>query len=58
MATPNKLECSFCGKTKENRVKLVVGPTVCICNECVDLARDILNQDDERERKLRTGLPA
>ena len=52
MTTPNKLECSFCGKTKENHVKIVVGPTVCICNECVGLARDILNQDDERERKL------
>jgi ATP-dependent Clp protease ATP-binding subunit ClpX len=54
MATPIKLECSFCGKTKYDRVKIVVGPTVCICNECVDLARDILNQDDERERRLRS----
>ena len=54
MAIPKKLECSFCGKTKDHNVKIVVGPTVCICNECVDLARDILNQDEERERRLQT----
>lgn len=36
------LYCSFCGKTNHEVLKLIAGPTVFICNECVDLCSDIL----------------
>ena len=37
--------CNFCGKSKENVVKLIVGPDAAICNECVDLCGTLLVQD-------------
>jgi len=39
------LRCSFCGKSQNEVKKLIAGPTVYICNECVDLCRDILEGD-------------
>jgi len=36
-----KLYCSFCGKTQDEVKKLIAGPTVFICDECVDLCKDI-----------------
>ena len=39
------LRCSFCRKTEEHVKKLLAGPTVYICNECVDLCQDILSED-------------
>ena len=41
------LDCSFCGKTQEEVRKLVAGPSVYICDECVDLCNDILNEELE-----------
>jgi ATP-dependent Clp protease ATP-binding subunit ClpX len=38
--------CSFCGKKKEEVGKLIVSDQVAICNECVDLCRDLLTKDD------------
>jgi hypothetical protein len=38
--------CSFCGKPKEKVRRLVAGPGVYICNECVDLCREVLKDDD------------
>jgi ATP-dependent Clp protease ATP-binding subunit ClpX len=38
--------CSFCGKKKEEVSKLIVSDQVAICNECVDLCRDLLKNDD------------
>lgn len=35
--------CSFCGKTQNEVSRLIAGPTVMICNECIDLCQDILN---------------
>ncbi len=43
--TPSKLECSFCGKTQEEVRKLVAGPGVYICDECVALCNDILTEE-------------
>lgn len=37
----NPLYCSFCGKEKDEVAYLVAGPTVFICNECVELCREI-----------------
>ena len=45
------LRCSFCGKTQEEVKKLVAGPTVYICNECIALCNDILKEEDKGEAK-------
>ena len=37
-----KLHCSFCGKNQDEVKKLIAGPSVYICNECVDLCNDII----------------
>ncbi len=50
--TDNKkqLKCSFCGKTQEEVMRLIAGPDVFICNECVDLCCDIISSEyDEIE---------
>jgi hypothetical protein len=36
------LRCSFCGKSSEEVARVVIGPTVNICNECVDICNEIL----------------
>jgi ATP-dependent Clp protease ATP-binding subunit ClpX len=41
------LECSFCSKTQEQVRKLVAGPSAYICDECISLCYDIVQQDDE-----------
>ena len=38
----DKLNCSFCGKVQDDVKKLIAGPSVYICNECVDLCNDII----------------
>jgi len=45
------LRCSFCGKTQDEVKKLVAGPTVYICNECVALCNDILKEEDKGDAK-------
>ena len=46
---PNKydahLKCSFCGKSQEQVRKLIAGPGVYICDECVDLCNEILDEE-------------
>ncbi|MCL6488711.1 MAG: AAA family ATPase, partial [Alicyclobacillus mali] len=50
-----QLKCSFCGKTQEQVRKLVAGPGVYICDECIELCNEIveeqLGEDDEFELK-------
>lgn len=41
----HKLCCSFCGKPQKEAKKLVAGPGVCICDECIDLCINILDED-------------
>lgn len=45
MTTKGDLACSFCGKRQHEVRKLILGPMVQICNECVDLCGDILNEN-------------
>ena len=45
--TDGNLICSFCGKTQEEVRKLVAGPSVYICDECIDLCNDILTDELE-----------
>lgn len=47
------LDCSFCGKSQEEVRKLIAGPSVFICDECVDLCNDIIREDiQELEPKI------
>ena len=39
------LYCSFCGKSQHEVKKLIAGPSVFICNECVDLCNDIIKEE-------------
>ena len=43
------LECSFCGKKRDDVEKLVAGPSVCICNECVELCNEIVHEARQQE---------
>jgi ATP-dependent Clp protease ATP-binding subunit ClpX len=45
MSEKNTLYCSFCGKSQHEVKKLIAGPTVYICNECVELCMDIVQED-------------
>tara|TARA_B100001142_G_scaffold209231_1_gene207355 strand:+ start:1972 stop:3219 length:1248 start_codon:yes stop_codon:yes gene_type:complete len=45
----NKLSCTFCGKGQEEVKKLIAGPSVYICDECVDLCNDIIEEEVKAE---------
>ena len=47
--TPGTLRCSFCGKSQKEVKKLIAGPGVYICDECIDLCNDIIAEERERE---------
>ena len=51
-----KLRCSFCGKTQNEVDKLIAGEGVYICNECVRLCTDIIDEEDDATQG--EGLPA
>ena len=47
----SKLNCSFCGKNQSKVKKLIAGPNIYICNECVDLCNDILLEENKNEKE-------
>ncbi len=47
--TKNTLYCSFCGKSQHEVRKLIAGPNVFICNECVELCMDIIKEEDKTQ---------
>ena len=53
------LRCSFCNKDQNDVLKLIAGPTVFICDECVEVCNDIIADDNRFENKggLRSSLP-
>lgn len=52
------LRCSFCGKSQNEVKKLIAGPNVYICNECIDICNEIINDDEKAEAATtRTVLP-
>jgi len=55
--TKNTLYCSFCGKSQHEVRKLIAGPTVYICNECVELCMDIVKEDHKNLVFHGDGLP-
>ena len=44
------LRCSFCGKSQNEVKKLIAGPTVYICNECIDICIEIISDDAQQEQ--------
>jgi len=57
----NTLFCSFCGKSQHDVKKLIAGPTVFICDECIELCNEIIVEElsgaDQQEVKEEGGLP-
>src|ERR671914_408947 len=54
----NTLYCSFCGKSQHEVRKLIAGPTVFICDECVELCMDIIREEHKSALvKSRAGVP-
>ena len=54
----NTLYCSFCGKSQHEVRKLIAGPTVFICDECVELCMDIIREENKNTLvKSRDGVP-
>jgi len=54
----NTLYCSFCGKSQHEVRKLIAGPTVFICDECVELCMDIIREEHKSALvKSRDGVP-
>ena len=45
----DKLHCSFCGKAQDEVKKLIAGPSVYICNECVDLCNEIIEEETKND---------
>ena len=61
MTTNNKniLYCSFCGKSQHEVRKLIAGPTVFICDECVELCMDIIKEENKSSLvKHQDGVPS
>ena len=60
----SRLKCSFCGKTQDQVKKLIAGPEVYICDECVELCNEILdeeffeNKEKEGASKEKSGKSA
>src|SRR6266481_6567684 len=55
IATPHPIRCSFCGRGQDEVARLVSGPSVYICSECVKLCNDILEGELEREAPSSVG---
>ncbi len=56
-ANDDALRCSFCNKSQREVKKLIAGPTVFICDECVDICLDIIAEDKLHEQQQETDLP-
>jgi ATP-dependent Clp protease ATP-binding subunit ClpX len=57
--SPNVFHCSFCGKNQYEAGKLIAGPSVFICDECVKLCTDIIRDDRNSAQTVgRPGIPA
>jgi ATP-dependent Clp protease ATP-binding subunit ClpX len=54
---PDVLHCSFCNKNQNDVRKLIAGPTVFICDECVEVCNDIIADDNRFDRGTRSTLP-
>lgn len=57
--TTIKLNCSFCGKSQDEVKKLIAGPMVYICDECIELCNEIIQEEVKKERfdYIKTSIP-
>ena len=57
MSSDSRLKCSFCGKTQDQVKKLIAGPEVYICDECVELCNEILDEEffENKDKDAETG---
>jgi len=46
------LKCSFCGKSQKQVKKLIAGPGVYVCNECIDLCNEIIDEELKEDKEL------
>ena len=55
----DSLFCSFCGKNQKEVKKLIAGPTVFVCDECVELCMDIIKEDTTKynKEKIKQNIP-
>ena len=54
----DSLFCSFCGKSQKEVKKLIAGPTVFVCDECVELCMDIIKEDSKNNKiKVKEDIP-
>ena len=51
------LYCSFCGKPQSEATRLIAGPGVCICDECIELCLSILNEETIAPQKHKQENP-
>ncbi|HNL51579.1 MAG TPA: ClpX C4-type zinc finger protein, partial [Actinomycetota bacterium] len=49
------LKCSFCGKSQKQVKKLIAGPGVYICDECIDLCNEIIEEELQETADLQLG---
>ncbi|MEM6794727.1 MAG: ATP-dependent Clp protease ATP-binding subunit ClpX [Acidobacteriota bacterium] len=56
-SSDDSLRCSFCNKSQREVKKLIAGPAVFICDECVDICLDIIAEDRLHEQQQETDLP-
>ena len=58
-ASTKILHCSFCNKSQHEVRKLIAGPSVCVCDECIDLCNDIIREEAQASARasIRTDLP-
>jgi ATP-dependent Clp protease ATP-binding subunit ClpX len=54
MTDNNNLACSFCGKSQHEVKKLIAGPTVFICNECIELCSDIVKENFKKNTSIKS----
>jgi len=52
------LRCSFCGKLQSQVERMLAGPGVCICNECVELCQSVLEEEDPRQAQSANRRPS
>ena len=58
MSENKNIFCSFCGKNQNEVAKLIAGPSVFICDECVDLCNEIISDElEEKSSKSNEKLP-
>jgi len=52
----SQLTCSFCGKAQDEVKKLIAGPTVYICDECIDLCNDIIDEEARLDQTIDSDI--